>query len=215
MTVVIGIVTPNYVLLASDGFAVEQEDENSPITKQDLYSKVRLLQDGRYVIGSAGSHALGFEVDRQVERGAEGTEEQLLESLGQQLRALNDNQEGKRSVFLLGYMQDRTPRLYLFDVEGRYTRQDQVAALGSGADNALEYLSAVWDPGWSLSQAVEAAVEAVYQAARTPTVNFCPMIAYLGPSGSRDLSPVTISMFDKFRAELKAKLAGEARKKGG
>ncbi len=210
MTVVVGLCLQRHVVLASDGYALHQDDEGAPVTKTDTYSKLRILADGKLVVGSAGSHEVAIELCQVAgaDNGSGQSEEAFLTQFGDQVRQVNRNPEGRQAAFLLGYFAAGTPRLVSFQVDGESEARNEMAALGSGADAALAYLSEQYDPSWSLPHAVGELVEAIYFASQVPTVNFVPMAVVLGPTGATDLSPLTIDLLDQFKTRLKKELIG-------
>ncbi len=212
MTVVIGLRLRAHVVLASDGYALRQDERDAPVVKTDAYSKLRVLPGGRIIAGSAGSHEVAVEVC-EVEPGAgpEGqSEEAFLRQFASQLQAVNANPDGRRAAFMLGYLLDREPRLIVFTAAGECVTGQPLAALGSGADAALGYLAPRYRPDWNLAEAVGELVEAVYAASAVPTVNFLPMVMLLGRDGPHDLSPLTVGRLAEFRSELKELLAQQA-----
>lgn len=212
MTVVVGLRLKKHVVLASDGYALHQETADTPVIKTDTYSKLRILASGRFVVGSAGSHEIAFEVCdvARQETGEEQSEEAFLRQFGDQVRQVNDNPDGRKALFLLGYLTSDVARLILFPASGKPETQSSVAALGSGADAALDYLSSRFDQNWDLPNAVGEIVEAVYAASQVPTVNFVPMVVILSPSGALDLSPFTINLLKEFRESMKQELVQRA-----
>lgn len=208
MTVVIGMLTSKFVLMASDGYAMLQKDATSPVIKEDFYSKISIIGKGRYIIGSAGSHELAFNVNDHIKMTSNDlTEANLLKSLRARIQIMNNNKEGKKTSVLLGYLKDTVPQLHIFQWDGKYKKEQAIAALGSGADEAMNYLNSIFDNKWDLSQSIEHLIEAIYHAAKSPTVNFVPMLAYIGPYGFQDLSAVTISLFKEFKSKIKNKLS--------
>lgn len=212
MTVVIGLCLQQHIVLASDGYALHQEEEGAPVIKTDAYSKLRILAEGRFVVGSAGSHEVAIEVcDVVGPDTSEGqSEEAFLRQFGDQVRQVNTNPDGRKAAFLLGYFASGEPRLVLFPADGEPETQNSVAALGSGADAALDYLSSRYDPAWELPDAVGEMVETIYTASQVPTVNFVPMVIVLGSDGACDLSPLAISLLNEFRRGLKQELMHRA-----
>lgn len=211
MTVVIGITTSDSIILASDGYALEQEDSSNPIIKQDFYSKISLLGNGKYLIGSAGSHELIFSISEHVsEIGDQLSENELVESVRLQLSQLNIRDSARKTALLLGFLSESGPALFVFTPEGEAKREDRMAALGSGADWASEWFCAHCEEPISFHDAILCAVEAVYQASKSPTVNFVPMLAFITPSGNSDLSGFTRKQFKDFKLQLKSDLARQA-----
>ena len=210
MTVVLGILTQEGLTFASDGYALFQKDAASLISKDDFYSKVSIIGNGKYIIGSAGSHELAFHINDHIEASHLNLSETgFLNSLKQQIYSLNSDDDEKKTTIIVGYIKNEQPQLYLFDPTGRFYKENRIVAIGSGADEAINWLSSCYSEKWKLPDAIGHVVEAVYQASSCPTVNFVPMVGCLTSKGYRDFSDITISMFKAFKYELKTKLSSQ------
>jgi hypothetical protein len=212
MTVVIGLAASKNLVFASDGFAIYQDDINSPTYKLDTHNKIRLLGNGKFILGSAGAHLIEFEISNSLEKiDFKGhSEKEFLEYFSIQVRNLNQNKEGKRTSFIIGYFNNEEPRLFLFQHDGKFVEQPGIATLGSGSDLAIKYLCSYYDSHWKIKEAVDHVVRAIFEASRIPTVNCLPMISILSNEGSLDLSQKAISMFQKFKDELRHTLVNQA-----
>jgi hypothetical protein len=208
MTVVIGLIASQHLIFASDGFAIYQDRDDSPIFKMETYNKVRYVGDRRFLLGSAGSHLINFEICNSLNTTAstELPEREFLEQFSAQVKRLNQNAEGKHTSFLMGYFANREPRLYLFPSDGDYSEQRGLAALGSGADQAITYLSSNYDNQWVLQEAVDQTIRAIFEASKIPTVNALPMLSILSKEGAIDLSSITVSMYNTFKDNLRQAL---------
>jgi hypothetical protein len=208
MTVVIGLIASEHLVFASDGFAVYQDHKDSPTFKLDTYNKIRYAGNKSILLGSAGSHMIEFQTCNSLNTAASLLlpEKEFLEQFGAEVRRLNQNDEGKRTSFLMGYFTKQEPRLYLFPSDGEFSQQRGIAALGSGADLAIAYLSPKYDDRWKLQEAVEQIIEAIFEASKIPTVNSLPMLSILSRKGAIDLSSLTISMHNSFKDRLRRRL---------
>ena len=205
MTVVIGLIASRNLIFASDGFAIYQDDTDSPTFKFDTHNKIKLVGNGKYLLGSAGAHHIDFEISSSLEKeDFKGlSEKQFLEHFAGQVRKLNLREEGKRTSFILGYFDNRLPKLFLFQHDGEVEEQYGVVALGSGADLAIDYLNPYYNNCWETREAVSHVISAIFEASKIPTVNFLPMISILTETGFLDLSNKAVSMFHSFKDDLK------------
>ena len=219
MTVVIGLIASEHLIFASDGFAIYQDREDGPTLKMETYNKVRYVGNRNFLLGSAGSHLIEFEICHSLSStaSAELSERDFLEEFSAQVKRLNQNEEGKHTSFLMGYFSNQEPRLYLFPSDGDFSAQRGIAALGSGADQAIAYLTSNYDERWRLQEAVDQIIRAIFEASKIPTVNALPMLSILSKEGAIDLSSLTVSMYNKFKDELRQTLVLAAinRKNGG
>ncbi len=215
MTVIAGIRTAEAVVLASDGYALHQDEDSAPVRKMDTYSKVRVLPDGPMAYAFAGSHEIGLSVTRGFEGMNFEDEAAFLSVIGEDLGRLNSEEERKQSAVLLAYLREGTPRLVLFPVEGAYEPLDQFAAVGPAADLAIECLERSWTPDLCPAEAVSVLVDAVYASSVTPTVNALPMLALVTSDGAVDLSTTTVQAYESFLAALKSSLVKRARESTG
>lgn len=209
----VGLRLQHYIVLASDGYAVYQTEDAGLVSKTDSYSKLRILAEGRLVIGSAGSHAVAFEVCDNVGSSISGdvqSEESFLQQFADEVRKVNDNPDGRKTAFLLAYLALGKPRIVLLKPDGAFEVHSTIAAIGSGANVALDYLCPRYDPYWGLGQAVGEIVEAIYVASQVPTVNFIPMVVVVGPDRPVDLSPLAVNLLGEFRDKLKRELMWQA-----
>ena len=212
MTVVIGLIASNKLIFASDGFALYQENCDSPTLKKYTHKKIRPLGHGQFLLGSAGSHLLEFELCESVKEThiEKLKEKEFLEYFGNQVRSINKNEDGRKSSFILGYFTDEAPKLYLFQENGSFSEHPDIVALGSGADLIMKYFLDKYNDRMKIREAVEHTINAIFEASRIPTVNFLPMISILSNEGMIDLSHNTISLFYSFKKQLKEKIISEA-----
>jgi len=215
MTIVIGLIASRNLIFASDGFALHQQDANSPAKKQYTHNKIRVLGEGKYLLGSAGSHLLEYELCTSLNFSDSNwtTERDFLEDFNIQVRRINDNNEGNKSSFILGYFNHRAPKLFLFQSNGTFNEHSNIVAIGSGADIVMNYFSNKFESKMPIDKAVEHIISSIFEASQTPTVNFLPMITLLTPEKFLDLSKTTISMFNEFRKSLRVALVNEAQLK--
>jgi len=208
MTVIIGLIASESVIFASDGFALYQEHDKSPTYKFDTHNKVRILGNGRFLMGSAGSHILEIEMGRKADGLLSSTlsEHEFLKCFAEQVKHLNENGDGRQTSFILGYLFDNKAKMFLFQKDGKWAEQNGVVAMGSGADEAIHYLKARYDCLWTTREAVVQIVDAIYHTSKIPTVNFLPMVCILHEKGAVDLSTKTISMFEDFKRHLRTSL---------
>ena len=208
MTVVIGLIASNNLVFASDGFAIYQDDINTPTYKLDTHNKIRLVGGGKFILGSAGAHMIEFEISNSLENmDLKGlSEKEFLDHFSSQVKNLNQSEEGKCTSFILGYFHNEAPRLFMFPHDGEFLEQPGIAALGSGADLAMDYLSICYNTQWGIREAIDHIVGAIFKASSAPTVNYLPMISILTNKGSIDLSQNTISMFQDFKDRLRHEL---------
>jgi 20S proteasome alpha/beta subunit len=206
MTLVIGAIIDNFILLASDGYALFQADHDEPTYKLDTYSKIKLLSNQRIVFGFAGSHEIGIKFLEGFRLNKNNDESVFLESLSNDLREINSRDEHKKAAAIVGYRIYNTPRLVLFPHAGGYEIQTKLCAIGAGADIAMDYLSLFWRNDFTIIDGMSTIIESVYKASIVPTVNFLPMIIVLGDNIAYDLSEETINAINGFKSDLKDKL---------
>lgn len=206
MTVVIGAIANAGIVFASDGCAFQQDEANNIVRKDDFYNKISAIEE-RFAFGCAGSHELAFLLNEKAKQlGTNLSEFELLESLRLQIRHINSINSKKKTAVIFGYI-NVEPKLYHFNTMGEYKRKE-IVAIGAGADEAIDYLeSQQLNLCGDIQDIILHLVEAIYEAARCPTVNFVPMISYLTFNGFVDLSGITVDMFVKFKNELKLTLA--------
>ena len=212
MTVVIGLMTNNSIVFGSDGYAIYQDDAEGPVYKTDTYSKIHMIGENRYLLGSAGSHQIGYQLQQTLEDEEHPglLENAFLDHLGGQIKQLNNNSEGKETTFLLGYLSGNAPQVIVFQKDGSYSGNQHISALGSGADLAMEYLSKIYRVDWKVGEAVGHMVDAIFASSRIPTVNFLPMISILSKDRSIGLSSITVDTYDRFKSDLKQQLIEKA-----
>lgn len=208
MTVVIGLRLKHSLILASDGYAMYQSEIGKPIEKSDTYSKVQVCGDGRFAIGSAGSHQIAVDLQQALQSYKPGrhSEESFLEQFAQQVDQLNRDPDGRRAAFVLGYMVSGLARLVLFPVNSPPRFHEKLVTLGSGADVAADYLTARYDPDWSTIEAFNQVIDAVYAASSIPTVNFLPLAVVKTATHTVDLTQEAVLQFYAFRQHLKQSL---------
>lgn len=207
MTVVIGALTNYDVILASDGYALYQAEHGEQTCKIDTYSKVKLFPDQNIALGFAGSHEVSLKFFNECGPYNVLEEANFLQTIAFDLKTINEIDANRKCAAIIGYLFNGTPRIALLPKEGGYEIQEEICAVGAGADVAVDYLAKHWKKDINISDAISVLVETIYSASIVPTVNFLPMIVVLRKGTALDLSSVTVTAFSDFKKQLKESLS--------
>jgi hypothetical protein len=227
MSLVIGIKTKQAIIFASDGLALMDDriGPNNRTIKLYTCSKIKTIMPGQILLGYVGETKFYFHTmfglvknpkdvileDERMHALKDGLEKDaFLTSLSVQITRINQEGASEKLRLFAGYFDEQgRPEIVIFNRNGEIKQIHGYVSLGSGVDRVYADLEKKFDPDWTVKQAVENAIDLIYLASDVPTVNFLPMICVLTKEGVLDLSDKTISLFGKFKEDLKESLLKE------